>query len=588
MDAAVLYGEVVVLTHPDWQEQVSAAVGDLGVAPVRVEVIGTGDGELGSSRTARSDAGGTASSEAGRSDIGGSASSAGERSGGAAALRAVAGVMAAAAAAGPVTLLEGHLVADPVGIVPLLDEHGGTTALTGPVLWEANRAEVGARAGVASAAHAGAEVGTHADGESAAHAGAGTPGAPVRTIRGRVVAVGTSVHALGSPTEALAGAVQVTPGHLATSAAALRELADAHRDGALHLEVTDVLGAVVLGLVRSGAAVAARPVARGGLATVVRTPVEAAAAVARVAALDPERLRREQAVKAEDGFFTTFLVSSWSPALAALAARLGLSPDAVTWLSMLAGVLAALAFAVGTLPFAVVGALLLQWAFVLDCVDGQLARYTRRFSARGAWLDAIFDRGKEYVVYAGLAAGGVRAGGDAGVWLLAGAALALQTFRHTLDLGYAAQQAADVERTVRRPLLDTADAGPGFWEVGHATSAGRSGEVAGDGEAVGGGEVAAGAGGGGRGSGEGPGDGEVAAGAGGLPRRVILALRAAEGVPALKWAKRIVVLPIGERFALLSVLAVTTSPRTTFVVLLTWSALATLYTAGGRIVRSVA
>ena len=62
---------------------------------------------------------------------------------------------------------------------------------------------------------------------------------------------------------------------------------------------------------------------------------------------------------------------------------------------------------------------------MLDCVDGQLARYTRQFSKLGAWLDSIFDRAKEYVVFAGLAIGASRTGDP--VWLLAGAALALQT-----------------------------------------------------------------------------------------------------------------------------------------------------------------
>ena len=49
----------------------------------------------------------------------------------------------------------------------------------------------------------------------------------------------------------------------------------------------------------------------------------------------------------------------------------------------------------------VAGAVLLQLAFTFDCVDGQLARYTRQFSKLGAWLDSIFDRTKEYVVFAG-------------------------------------------------------------------------------------------------------------------------------------------------------------------------------------------
>src|SRR5690606_5885322 len=75
--------------------------------------------------------------------------------------------------------------------------------------------------------------------------------------------------------------------------------------------------------------------------------------------------------------------------------------------------------------------------FVFDCVDGQLARYARKFGVLGAWLDATFDRFKEYVVFAGLAIGAAVAGlGD--VWTLALAALALQSVRHLLDFSFGA------------------------------------------------------------------------------------------------------------------------------------------------------
>src|SRR4051794_11294911 len=70
----------------------------------------------------------------------------------------------------------------------------------------------------------------------------------------------------------------------------------------------------------------------------------------------------------------------------------------------------------------------------MDCVDGQLARYSRQFSAVGGWLDATFDRAKEWVVFAGLAIGADRAGHP--VWVLAGAALTLQTLRHLIDFGW--------------------------------------------------------------------------------------------------------------------------------------------------------
>ncbi len=63
-------------------------------------------------------------------------------------------------------------------------------------------------------------------------------------------------------------------------------------------------------------------------------------------------------------------------------------------------------------------AVLLYLGFVLDCVDGQLARYTRHFSAWGGWLDTMADRAKEYVVYAGLRLRGdaTPGSGTAGRW----------------------------------------------------------------------------------------------------------------------------------------------------------------------------
>ena len=68
---------------------------------------------------------------------------------------------------------------------------------------------------------------------------------------------------------------------------------------------------------------------------------------------------------------------------------------------MVVGLAAAALFAVGEPVALVAGALLLQLSLVLDCVDGDVARYTRRFSPLGAWLDASTDRLKEFACYAG-------------------------------------------------------------------------------------------------------------------------------------------------------------------------------------------
>ncbi|MEN9594219.1 MAG: hypothetical protein RLY23_702, partial [Actinomycetota bacterium] len=54
-------------------------------------------------------------------------------------------------------------------------------------------------------------------------------------------------------------------------------------------------------------------------------------------------------------------------------------------LSFLVGVLAAIEFSRSNY---ISGALLLQFSLILDCVDGEVARYTKQFSRFGAWLDA--------------------------------------------------------------------------------------------------------------------------------------------------------------------------------------------------------
>jgi hypothetical protein len=288
-----------------------------------------------------------------------------------------------------------------------------------------------------------------------------------------------------------------------------------------------------------------------------------------MSAIDEDKVALDSAVKSVDGFFTTFFVSPYSRYIARFCARRGWTPNQMTTVSMAIGAVAALAFAWGTRATMIAGALLLQAAFTVDCVDGQLARYTRTFSKLGAWLDSVFDRGKEYLVFAGLALGATR-GFDQDVWVLAASALAMQTARHTLDFTFAVGQRGVVDATPQMPLDHPADA-----------------------------PVRAGL----------PADPEDAEAAGDAPlppapkpvarptikqrivrlARVCLRLlgrldRSRSG----RWAKRVIVLPIGERFALISITAALFSPRVTFIALLAWGGFAFLYSLTARLVRTAA
>ncbi len=106
-------------------------------------------------------------------------------------------------------------------------------------------------------------------------------------------------------------------------------------------------------------------------------------------------------------------------------ARLGWSPNAVTWLMIGTGVTAAVVLAVPGFASAVAAALLIQLYLLLDCSDGELARWSSRTSVMGIYLDRV----GHYLAEAALLAGiGVRAQGHfalAGGYVSAGLAAAV-------------------------------------------------------------------------------------------------------------------------------------------------------------------
>jgi phosphatidylglycerophosphate synthase len=291
-------------------------------------------------------------------------------------------------------------------------------------------------------------------------------------------------------------------------------------------------GDLMLDLIRAltAAGVEVRPVPLGGYAWARPTSADqVAAAVAAVDAVDERTVRLREAARGGDGFYSTFVLRRISWRFTGIAERVGLTPNQVTLISFGLGLVAAGFLAVGSRPWSVAGALLLQFCLIVDCVDGELARYRRRFSRFGAWLDATTDRVKEFAAIGALAVAAARH--DSDLWWLVAAAIALQTFRNLLDLGWALQ------RAVAAAELPGAGA-PALTEwVASATWV--------------------------RAPATGP------AGAG-----------------ALSWAKRVGHFPIGERFLLISLGAAVWTPRGTLVALLVVGLLSGGYMLAAFAVRS--
>jgi phosphatidylserine synthase len=146
-------------------------------------------------------------------------------------------------------------------------------------------------------------------------------------------------------------------------------------------------------------------------------------------------LRLKLANRANDGFFSVFFLRRVSKLLTRAAVKVGATPNQVTIASFAIGLYAAFLFAQGDTWSLIGGAILLQVSIIVDCVDGEIARYTRKFSELGAWLDAITDRVKEYAVFLGLAYGAFVQNGQ-NLWVLAAALMAIQTFRHLSDYNF--------------------------------------------------------------------------------------------------------------------------------------------------------
>lgn len=102
-----------------------------------------------------------------------------------------------------------------------------------------------------------------------------------------------------------------------------------------------------------------------------------------------------------------------SPYFTWMFVRIGFSPNQLTYLMIICGVLGGAAVAVsatGTpgLVSAIAGAALIQAYLLLDCSDGEVARFRKRTSVTGVYLDRIGHYMSEVALLAGL---GVRAEG---------------------------------------------------------------------------------------------------------------------------------------------------------------------------------
>lgn len=128
----------------------------------------------------------------------------------------------------------------------------------------------------------------------------------------------------------------------------------------------------------------------------------------------------KEAKKQKDGWWASIFsgpVANFF--LSFIADKNWITPNCITTSSLFLCIIACAFISVGLSKFLIFGGVLLQFVFILDCLDGQLARYRNQSSNFGAWYDRITDRVKDFMIYFSIAFGHYKMYQDWKIWPLA-------------------------------------------------------------------------------------------------------------------------------------------------------------------------
>jgi phosphatidylglycerophosphate synthase len=110
-------------------------------------------------------------------------------------------------------------------------------------------------------------------------------------------------------------------------------------------------------------------------------------------------------VQDQDPFYGRFFSRKISIYVTKVLLYTPISANQVTTIMLLTGIVASFLFSYGIYIYSIIGSLLLQFFFILDCVDGEIARYRRTYSNLGVYIDRISHNITDSIIYIGITYG---------------------------------------------------------------------------------------------------------------------------------------------------------------------------------------
>jgi phosphatidylglycerophosphate synthase len=159
---------------------------------------------------------------------------------------------------------------------------------------------------------------------------------------------------------------------------------------------------------------------------------------------------RSRTYKTRDAWWTVLLVDPLASRLVQFCAPYRwITPNRLTLTAFALGLASAACFALADYRWLVAGALLFHLSFVVDCMDGKIARLNGNGSVFGVWLDFIFDQLRVVICTIALMAGQYAATGEV-LYLAAGGGILIVDMLRYLN----AWQIGKVKNEMRARLAE--------------------------------------------------------------------------------------------------------------------------------------
>lgn len=349
------------------------------------------------------------------------------------------------------------------------------------------------------------------------------PAHPVRVIHKQIVSAGSNSHHVTNPNQTFLGFILLSNDGKTASAIEQAKLFLA--DPANQVNAIDL---ILVALVRSACSISAIGIT--GICERADSLTQLNVLQEKISEQDEQDVRTRRALRSDDGFYSTFVLRKLSRRVSMYSVKRGWTPDQITVTSLVLALVVAGFFATGWLPLMIIGAIGVQVSIIIDCADGEVARFTGVSSQFGAWLDAATDRIKEYALYAGLAFGASHHGLN--LWPLAMGLMILQTVRHMSDYNFHAVQVIRETAVIPLSLSERNDAPIASLGTILDTSATLNSNS------------------------------------------------------KIRWVKKVIHMPIGERWLVISIGAALGSPAFALWALMILGIIALTYTTIGRVMRS--